>query len=167
MKKKRNPLPDLETIRAAREAIKQERELRRAGEVTHFITGVPKPADWGNWPDAPPKPQPLRVPPSTAKPTVPIEPARLPVEWHYVCVQTAPPSDRNPQGVIAEAYYGVRDNVVYVEDVRGEPLGSQQVRSDDNPAGVARRILKDRRNKGSRVPGFYDSISNNGKRVFH
>jgi hypothetical protein len=167
MKKKRSPLPDLETIRAAREAIKQERELRKAGEVTHIITGVPRPPDWGNWPDVPPKPKPLRVPPSRAKPSVAIEPARLPVEWKWFCVQTAAPSDRNPQGVIAEGFFGVRDGVLYVEDVRGDPLGSQQLRSDDNPASVARRLLKDRRRDKSSVPGFYDGPAYDPRRTFH
>ena len=77
-------------------------------------------------------PAPKSSPPAI-KPKAPVatEPKKtLPVEWKWFCVQTGAPSDRNPQGVIAEGFYGISDGVVYVEDMRSNPLGSQHLRSD-------------------------------------
>ena len=166
---KKRALANPDAIIAARELIKAQRERLGADPdgVTTIVTGVPRPGDgidWKAWMPPAPKSSPPAIKP---KAPVATEPKKtLPVEWKWFCVQTGAPSDRNPQGVIAEGFYGISDGVVYVEDMRSNPLGSQHLRSDDNPQAVARKILKDRRRTSS-VPGFYDGAPYNPNRVFH
>ena len=55
----------------------------------------------------------------------------MPTEWHYVWVQTRAPAGNDP-GAIIEGQYATAGDVLYLEDMRGDPIASQWLRSDDN-----------------------------------
>jgi hypothetical protein len=54
-----------------------------------------------------------------------------------------------------------------LEDMKGNAIASQRLRSDDNAPAVARRLLRERRRGSGAVPGFFDGPSYNPTRVFH
>lgn len=173
-KQKKRPLPDLETIRAAREAIQQERERRKTAEVTLIVTGVPRPerdGDVASW-EPPPRDRndcgltPRAAPSSPPKAPVASEPPPRPTTWHYVFVQTRAPAGNDP-GAIIEGQYATAGDVLFLSDINSNPIASQKLRADDNAAAVARKLLKERRRASSSVPGFYDSPNYNPNRVFH
>ena len=62
-----------------------------------------------------------------------------------------------PGGTIIEGFYAISDGVLYLEDAQHNPVASQQLRSDDNPVAVARRLLRERRspNKAFYAPIIY------------
>ena len=169
--KKKQPLPDIGTIRAAREAIKSELERRKMDEATIIVTGVPINENRGNWKAEPEQPRDRYVPPKSETPRAvapkPSAPSK-PKEWHYVWVQAVAPNERNNDpGRIIEGFYGVSDSVLFVRDAHERPVASQQLRPDDNPAAAARRLLRDRYRGQSAVPGFFDGPNFNPTRVFH
>jgi hypothetical protein len=45
-------------------------------------------------------------------------------------------------GAIMEGYYDLIDNKVVVTDLHGRPIGKEEVRPGDNPAVIAKRILR-------------------------
>jgi hypothetical protein len=81
------------------------------------------------------------VPPPLPEP--PPEPS-VEAEWRPVWAQIAPPSDGNPGGAIVEGRYATSDDTVHVEDSEGRRLGSQVFSPGDNPAAVARKILREK-----------------------
>ena len=80
-------------------------------------------------------------------------------ELKYICVQTAPGTERNPQGRAAEAWYTVEGGVVTLRDVSGQPFGLQQtLQPGEDARAVARGLLRkkllrvpERRHRGSIV----------------
>ena len=134
MKKKQSTLPDLDTIRAARETIKQELERRKTDGPVTIVTGVPRGEGFGNWEaDAlkerdhyrPELPRAVAPEPRPPKPRAPSEPK----EWHYVWVQLRAPNERTGDlGTIAEGQYGVADNALYLNDIEGNAIASQDLR---------------------------------------
>jgi hypothetical protein len=62
---------------------------------------------------------------------------------HRIIAQIrAPDYERGDQGEVAEGTYSVYGNVVHVDDMEGRSLGGQVLRPEDNPASVARAILR-------------------------
>jgi hypothetical protein len=82
----------------------------------------------------------------TTRPPAPIREASVkrPDEGpHRIIVQVrAPDPERGDHGEVAEGTYTVAGNVVRVEDTEGRSLGGQVLRPGDNPATVARAILR-------------------------
>src|SRR5262245_61606026 len=58
--------------------------------------------------------------------------------------------------MIADGQYAVGDGMVWLEDTKGEHIGRQKLSPDDDPASVARRMLRAKHQAKSSVPGFYD-----------
>ena len=169
MKKHRAPI-DPEALQAARRAIAEERERRNAakGEPLQIITGVPKDADWGNWKAEPEQPRDRYNPHTSEAPRAVSKPApaTVPKEWRYVWAQLRAPRNNDP-GQIAEGQYGVSGGVLYLNDINGNAIVSQQLRPDDNPLAVATRLLREKTRGGnsSAPAGFYDPI--HYTRTFH
>ena len=63
------------------------------------------------------------------------------------------PTD-NSLGAVVEGSYVVRDNMVYVFDDRGQPIGRHDVSPGDNAEAIARRLLRLKRG----VNAFYRQI---------
>ena len=135
-------------------------------EVDTIITGVPRdgrdevPPEWyKRQPPPTPDPReraykdtrpipPLPRPPVEAK--APPDPQRVRTEARQ---RTDDPSDA---GEIVEGYYDVRNGEVYVWTVENgaRPLGHAPVRPGDDPAVVARRLLRDKVGRG----GFWHRL---------
>ena len=172
-------------LQAALEALEAEAERRREarGEL-EIITGVPRPppcpADCTCWrhrkdtydvsaereklakylqPKAPPPlPRPMQEP----------APPALPREWRYIYTQLrAGNPDRNDPGQILEGQYGVAGNMVFVEDAKGELISKQKLEPGDDPASVARKLLREKWRGNSTVAGFYDGPINRPNITIH
>ena len=65
-------------------------------------------------------------------------------------------NDPSDAGEIVEGYYDVRDGQVYVWTTENgaRPLGNAPVRPGDDPAVVARRLLRDKAGRG----GFWHRL---------
>ena len=71
-------------------------------------------------------------------------------ELKYICVQTAPGTERNPLGWSAEGCYTVDDGVVMLRDASGQSLDLRQtLKPGEDARAVARGLL---RKKLLRVP---------------
>ena len=62
-------------------------------------------------------------------------------ERHYVRVEIRPASENDP-GQVQEGHFATIGTLVQVWDLNGKLLGSGAVRPDEDPASVARKILK-------------------------
>jgi len=100
----------------------------------------------------PPAPPPMPKP--TAEPSVP-------TEWHLFRVQVRAPSGNDP-GQVLEGKYGVTNDVVFVEDDQGQPVAMQRLGPNENAAGLAQKLLREKwRNRNPNAPaGFYDQSIN-------
>ena len=64
-------------------------------------------------------------------------------ELKYICVQTAAPTERNPQGWAAEAWYATDDGMVTLRDASGRSLDLQQtLQPGEDAKAVARKLLR-------------------------
>src|SRR5262245_8590822 len=88
---------------------------------------------------------PKSPPPRSAQPIAP-------TEKHQISTQIAPRSEADP-GEYLEGYYTVSGGMLYVQDLEGQPLGSQALKPGDDPIAAARKILR------SGCDGFYGKIS--------
>ena len=72
-------------------------------------------------------------------------------------------------GAIIEGRYGVNGDFVFVEDDQGRPVDMQRLGPNENAAGVAQKILREKwRNRNPNAPaGFYDGPINRPTRTFH
>jgi len=68
-------------------------------------------------------------------------------EWHRIWVTVRNPTD--DLGVIEEAQYAVAGDEVLIANLDGRMMGARRVGPDDDPAVVARRLLRERRPKRS------------------
>jgi hypothetical protein len=124
-----------------------------------IVTGVPRPGrddddiptSGPSYPTVPYTSKPRASVPSKPSPKPPV--ASEPPEWRWVCTQIEAPSERNPGGAVVEGYYAIKGGVLYVEDQSG-PVASQWLQPDDNPAAVARRLLREKRSPNN----FYAPI---------
>src|SRR5262249_37385565 len=73
-------------------------------------------------------------------------------EPRYVYAEVHPASGNDP-GAIIEGRYAASDGLVRVWDMQGKLLGTQVFKNGDDPAHVARKILR-----GKRGSGFYDPL---------
>ena len=58
-----------------------------------------------------------------------------------IIVQTEAPTETSP-GAILEGHYDLVDGKVVVTDLHGRPIGKEEAKSGDDPAVIARRILR-------------------------
>jgi len=58
-----------------------------------------------------------------------------------IVVQTEAATETNP-GAIAEGYYDLIDGKVVVTDLQGRPIGNEEAKPGDDPAVIAKRILR-------------------------
>jgi hypothetical protein len=65
------------------------------------------------------------------------------LEWTPFYVETATPSDGDPGG-IEEACFAVNGGELVIADIDGRIFAMHQLASDDDPALVARRLLRQR-----------------------
>jgi hypothetical protein len=116
---------------------------------------VPRSPDFGkDWAPLPPaKPYDRYAVDATADPPSNVRrKSQPPAAWsverpdegpHRIIVQVRPPDpERGDHGEVAEGTYTITGNVVRVEDMEGRSLGGQVLRPTDNPATVARAILR-------------------------
>jgi len=61
----------------------------------------------------------------------------------------------------------VSDNTVYVEDDQGRPVDMRRLGPNENAAGLAQKILREKWRGKSQVPGFYDGPINRPTKTFH
>jgi hypothetical protein len=85
-----------------------------------------------------------QVPPEPPEPEPQRRPIRATIEL---------PTD-NSLGAVVEGSYVVRDNMVYVFDDRGQPIGRHDVSPGEDPENIARRLLRLKRG----VNAFYRRI---------
>src|SRR5262249_20271494 len=83
-----------------------------------------------------PTPLPMRKPPSPMPP--------LPTEWWNFRVQIRAGNGTSDPGQIIEGRYGVSGDTVYVEDDQGKPVDVQRLGPNENPAGVAQKLLREK-----------------------
>lgn len=70
----------------------------------------------------------------------------------YVCGQTAPGNERNPEGWAAEAWYSIDGDTVTLRDASGQSFDLQykhKLEPGENPRAVAARLS---RNKALQAP---------------
>jgi hypothetical protein len=104
-------------------------------------------------------PRPVREP----TPELPI-----PTEWWPFRVQIRAGNGGDDPGQIIEGRYGVVNDLVYVENDQGKPVDMQRLGPNENPAGVAQKLLREKwRNRSPNAPaGFYEADINR-KITFH
>jgi hypothetical protein len=73
-------------------------------------------------------------------------------EPRYVCAEIQPSSGSDP-GAIIEGRFAASDGLVRVWDMQGKLLGTQAFKTGDDPARVARKVLREKRGTG-----FYDPL---------
>jgi len=181
--------PERQKLEAHLEALEQEQQRRRAarGEPEPVIidTGVPRqPCEEGCrcWRHSPAEPydaaaerekdrlaaKQLESPnaPPRRKPPPP-EPAPPPPsrEWRYCYVQVRGPRDGDC-GMILDGMYAVSGGLLWLEDTGGNPIGRTKLEPGDDPASVARRLLRAKHQVKSSVAGFYDRDVS-GPRTYH
>jgi len=71
-----------------------------------------------------------------------------PERWEYICVTVQDPTEVDP-GAIEVAQYAVAGDEVLIADLDGRTMGVRRLGPDDDPAVVARRLLRERRPKRS------------------
>src|SRR5262249_49109941 len=81
---------------------------------------------------------PLRAVPKPA-PELP-----LPTEWWPFRVQIRAGNGGDDPGAIIEGRYGVNGGFIFVEDTQGQPIGMQRLGPNENPAGVAQKLLREK-----------------------
>ena len=74
-------------------------------------------------------------------PQAPPPPEEPEPERHYVRIEIRPSSENDP-GQVLEGRFATIGSLVQVWDLNGKLLGSGAVRPDEDPASVARKILK-------------------------
>jgi|SRR6516162_1175070 hypothetical protein len=156
----------VESARAARLA-----ELQGAGEKREvvfekqvIITGVPRsPKTYEMQPRAAEDKPDYGSHLKTYGPTKPIPPlpkpepkVEAPPDPQRVRTETRQCKNDDDPGEIVEGYYDVRDGQVYVWTVENgaRPLGHAPVRPGDDPAVIARRLLRDKVGRG----GFWHRL---------
>jgi hypothetical protein len=78
-----------------------------------------------------------------------------PERWEYICVTVRDPSEGDP-GAIEEPQYAVAGDEVLIADLDGRTMGVRRLGPDDDPATIARRLLRDRAPKRSAKLVFPD-----------
>jgi hypothetical protein len=73
-------------------------------------------------------------------------------EPRYVYAEIHPAFGNDP-GAIREGRYAASDGLVRVWDMQGKLLGTQAFKTGDDPARVARKVLREKRGTG-----FYDPL---------
>jgi hypothetical protein len=73
--------------------------------------------------------------------------------WQKIVVTTEPATATSP-GAIAEGSFSVENGKVRVRNDRGKLVGSAELVAGDNPAVIARRLLK----RGRAQSDFYSPI---------
>jgi len=150
MKSPRKPSTKAAALRAALERAEAERQ-RRAGAdsgVKMFITGVPRSSNWGKWKpnaDAYRKPSAF-IPASEPKPqqAAPQQLAPKVSEWRRVWATVRRPNpERNDPGEIREGWYRTEDQLLHVQDDRGNSLRRDRLQPGDNIDAAARKILRE------------------------
>ena len=82
-----------------------------------------------------------KPPPGTPAPR-PVENSRDEGPYRIIAQTWAPDLEKGDPGEIAEGTYTICGGMVRVEDAEGRPLASQVLRPGDDPAVVARSILR-------------------------
>jgi hypothetical protein len=125
-----------------------------------IVTGVPRNTEFGKWTGETFKPQyPDRYATTTTAPQpVAHEPKapEPPPMWKRITTQISPPDERST-GVVAEGKFAIIDGQVHVHDPWGNPLGSIAVKPTDDPAPIARKLLRDK--TAQKWSAFYAPIA--------
>jgi hypothetical protein len=116
-------------------------------ELFFVFTGVPRDPD--HWKEENSSPQAAETSASSEEPTHPSEepdrsgPPFTRSEPTYVRVTIRNGDDDGDPGAIAEAYYTIEDGVVVLRDRDDKHLTSRALLKDENPAAVARALLRE------------------------
>jgi hypothetical protein len=148
---------EIESVKATKLA-----ELRQAGETREvvwdeplaIVTGVPRSPDWGkDWAPLPPgkpydryavasdePPKPAMVRPS--------EELAEPLVAHHIQVQVAPPTENDPGAIVEGSYTLTEDGLLRVFDTDQNLLGTERLKLGEDPARVARQLLRKKQGNG-------------------
>jgi hypothetical protein len=164
--------PGLDADKLLKEAKAQKvKALRAAGETREvyfeslvICTGVPRPSTPYTWSPEPNEADPTH-PANVARlnkatkaepaPVVELRQPAQPLDWKRITIQISPPDERST-GVVAEGRFCIQDGEVCVEDLWGKLLGSAPFGPGDDPAIIARKLL--RQKTGEKWGAFYAPI---------
>jgi hypothetical protein len=88
------------------------------------------------------RPMPTTPPPASARPS------EEPAEFHRIHVHVAPPTEDSPGEVIEGSYALAEDGLLRVYDTDQNLLGTERLKLGEDPARVARQLLRKKQGNG-------------------